>query len=577
VPQPEWEALEREVRDLSRRVAELERYASVAERAVTPAEPLPEPAAVPASPPALGETALVIAVIGRAFLGLAGAYLLRALTEAGTLPVPAGVAAGIAYAVGWLAWASRTPPARRLETAIHSLTAALVLSPLLWEATLHFHAIGTWTASAILLLFVVSGMAAAWRKNLLIVSTIATLAGLGTAAGLLLATHDVLPFTFLFLAAAEAVEISASLDHYLSERWVAAIAADLSVLLATWLVTNERGLPEAYAPIPHSWLLAAQVALLAIYLSSTIVRTLLCGFTFTGFETLQGAAAFAITVNGGLRLSTADHRIAPAIALFMLCCAAACYLVGFVLLERRGSRGRNFYTYSTFGILLALAGSRILLAGPAAAALWGTLALAGILAGGIFSSLTLEIHGGIYLLLALFGSGSIYAAAAFLLGSVVWPGDRAAALWLGAAAAAASYALSLRFAGRQKETWNTVAFRVVLAATSVWMFSGIAAGAFTGLYHFWFGINASHAYCATLRTGVVVVAALALAGAGSRWNRPELAALIYPAMLLAGYRLVAEDLRQDRKVALFLSLLIYGLALTLLPRLKKTRPEAAAS
>ena len=83
---------------------------------------------------------------------------------------------------------------------------------------------------------------------------------------MLIATHDVLPFTAVFLAAAAAVEISACLEHWLSERWLAATAADLSVLLATWLVTNERGLPEVYAPIPHSYLLAAQVALLA-YLS----------------------------------------------------------------------------------------------------------------------------------------------------------------------------------------------------------------------------------------------------------------------------------------------------------------------
>jgi len=35
-----------------------------------------------------------------------------------------------------------------------------------------------------------------------------------------------------------------------------------------------------------------QVLLLAIYLSSTIIRTLLRGFTFTAFETAQCALAF---------------------------------------------------------------------------------------------------------------------------------------------------------------------------------------------------------------------------------------------------------------------------------------------
>ena len=65
---------------------------------------------------------------------------------------------------------------------------------------------------------------------------------------------------------------------------------------------------------------------------------------------------------------------------FALACAAACYVVSFVVLERAG-RGRNFYTYSTFGILLVLAGSRILLAGVTASGAWSALALACIWAG----------------------------------------------------------------------------------------------------------------------------------------------------------------------------------------------------
>ena len=46
----------------------------------------------------------------------------------------------------------------------------------------------------------------------------------------------------------------------------------------------------------HAGLLGAQIALLAIYLSSTIVRTLLRGFTITWFETAQCAVAFLIAV-----------------------------------------------------------------------------------------------------------------------------------------------------------------------------------------------------------------------------------------------------------------------------------------
>src|ERR1035438_7655409 len=177
MPQPDWEELER-------RIARLERLAGVEE---APARVSPAPVTV-AAPPSVNPTAL-LPVLGRGLLGLAGAYLLRFLTESARIPPASGVAAGILYALFWLFWAARTPSANRLETAIHSLTSVLVLCPLLWEATLSFHAISTWAAAALLVGFVVFGLAVSWRKNLLIVATIVTLAGLATAAGLLIATH----------------------------------------------------------------------------------------------------------------------------------------------------------------------------------------------------------------------------------------------------------------------------------------------------------------------------------------------------------------------------------------------------
>ena len=396
-----------------------------------------------------------------------------------------------------------------------------------------------------------------WKSlALLIPATIGTLAGLGTAAALLMATHDVLPFTLLFLAIAAAVEASACLDHWLSERWLAGSAANLSVLLATWLVTNERGMPPGYAPISHAWLLAALVLLLAIYLSSTIVRTLLRGFTFTFFETAQCAFAVAITLNGCLRLSAEDPRIAPAIGALAAACAVACYVLTFVLREH----GRNFYTYSTFGILLAVAGTRILLPLDAVSVLWLVLAVACAWAGGFYGRATLQVHGAVYLLLALVCLGAFQEAAAALLGT-------SAAHWTaytgaGAATAALCYALC-------GPGW----LRLSLAAVLALLLAGLAAAALTYGYHALFGIGATHSYCATLRTCVLAGGALLLAWAGTRWRRVELSRLIYPVMLLAAYRLLTDDIHQERKAAAVISLLVYGAALMMLPRLARQRAE----
>jgi hypothetical protein len=539
--------LEREILKLARRVEAIEGRLGLIETPLIEAPGSAGPVGPGTAPGVDGPPAVGAGVpsellpnLGRALLGLAGAYLLRALVESETLPATGGIAIGILYALAWLVWAARTPAERRIEAALHSLTAVLVLSPLLWEATLRFHAVSAWGAGLILLLFTLFGLAVSWRKDLLIVATIATLAGLGTAAALLIATHDVLPFTFVFLVTAAAVEISACLDHWLSERWLAATAADLAVLLATWLVTNDRGLPESYAPIPHVWLMAAQVALLVIYLAGTIVRTLLRGRAFTAFETAQCVVAFAISVGGGLRLS-------PAMPWIALACGAACYVVSFAVLEKSGGSRRNFFTYSTFGILLVLAGSRIVLSGAAASAVWSALAIACVWAGAHFGRLTMQLHGGIYLLLALAGSGALQQAGESLLGG----GGAGVALLASAPAAM----LCCWFARRT----GSMVFRLALAAGVAWLAAGIAAGGLTAGYHAAFGASASHAYCAMMRTGTLAATALLLARFG-------LIRLGYPAMLLGAWRLATVDLHQEQKTALILSLLVYGAALMLMPR-----------
>ena len=582
MPQPEWDALVAQVHELQTRVARMEMAMGMSAHAMagpegTPAVPgFAGPALdTPEMPGILESPASLLPVLGRVLLGLAGAFLLRALTEAGTFSPRMGVAIGLVYAMFWLVWAARTPAARHLEAALHGLTSVLVLSPLLFEAVTSFHAISTWTAAALLLVFTLFGMAVSWRKDLLIVATFATLAGLGTSAALLLATHDVLPFTFLFLAIALAMEGSACLNHWLSERWLTATAADLSVLLATWLVTGERGLPEGYAAIPHAALLGALAALLGIYLASTIVRTLLRGFTFTWFETAQCALAFAISMGGGLQLTSHDARVAPALAILALVCAAACYLVSFLMLDRGGELGRNFHTYATFGFLLTVAGSRILLSGAAAAVAWSVLAVAAIWVGGVFLRLTLKLHGGIFLLLALSTSSALEQGAGLLLGSRTWPGGAPWAIWSGALTACLCYAIGTRHGAAVTPSWSSRTLRILVAGTAVLLVAGIAAGLLTSAYHAIFGAEATHAYCATLRTFVLSATALLLAWAGGRWERQEFGRLVYPVMALGAYRMIGVDLHQDRTAALFLSLLLYGGALILLPKLIRARATAA--
>jgi len=218
---------------------------------------------------------------------------------------------------------------------------------------------------------------------------------------------------------------------------------------------------------------------------------------------------------------------------------------------------------------LVVVGCRILLSDGSAAIAWFLLALACIGAGGFWTRLTLEVHGGVYLLLALMFSGALHQSARLLLGTDLWPESMPLALWTGAAMAGASYWLAKRFSRSMGESWTLRAFRVAMAASLVWLVAGIAAGSLTGTYHGLFGVAAGNPYCATLRTLAVVGVTLLLAAIGSRPNYRDFAQLVYPLMVLGGYRLLSDDLRQDRKTALFLSLLFYGATLIALPRLRR--------
>ena len=129
--------------------------------------------------------------------------------------------------------------------------------------------------------------------------------------------------------------------------------------------------------------------------------------------------------------------------------------------------------------------------------------------------------------------------------------------------------LAVRSAASGSGGWNFYAFQLATSALLLWVALGLAAGILTGVYHGVLGAAAGDPYCATLRTGTLTLAALLLAGAGCRPRFSHLGQLVYPLMLLGAYRLLVIDLHHDRKVALFLSLLLYGASLMLIPRLRR--------
>ena len=107
----------------------------------------------------------------------------------------------------------------------------------------------------------------------------------------------------------------------------------------------------------------------------------------------------------------------------------------------------------------------------------------------------------------------------------------------------------------------------IVAGALCWTLAGLAAG--------WLirpGTDAS--LVSTIRTALVAGVALGLAWMGSRWNLPELIWILYPWMIGGALKLLAEDFRQGGSKSLFVSLLLYGGTLAVLPNLIRRAERA---
>lgn len=560
--QPSIDELSRQVRKLEERVRVLEQRLGMAPEEWPAAEPAPQPGGIPESP--LAETAKAVPVVGRALLGLAGAYLLRALTEGGVLPVDAGVAAGIFYALCWLPLAARIAAAHRAAAAVHAATSMAILMPLLWEAMLRFHALSSWTVAGILAGVCVFGLAISWRGRLSGIEAITTLACLAAAAALLTVTRDLAPFTLALLAAAAAVEFSACFERALGLRWVAALFADGAALLLVYIVTRPAGFPEGYAPVARGLQMGVLGALLGIYLASTMVRTLWRGAVFTGFEAVQWFAAFLLSLGGALQIAHYAPAAVRAVSVFSLAASAVCYVISFAFLGE-GKHGRNFYMYSAFGLLLAVSGSSLLVSGTALAAVLSALALVCLWIGREAGRMTLKWHGTLYLLVAAAASGLWVWSTGRLLGAAGIREPLAPAAAIGACAAVLGYTLAFRSHRTGEWPWPRRLIVLLLAANCIWTLGGLAAEALASLSS---GLGFYPAlFRPTLRTAVLTGLSVAVAWTGVRSRRFELAWLVYPLMAVAAYKLVAQDFLQGQTLPLFAALFLYGGALVFLPRI----------
>jgi hypothetical protein len=514
-----------------------------------------------------------VSLVGRTLIVLGGAYLLRALTDSGLVPAPAGALAGLAYAVWWL-WrgnrAART--SERVSAAFHAVAALLIAYPLIWETTTRLDVFSASSGAALLVGFYAVGFAVTWRCNLAEIAWMNTLLAVTTALALFVATRDLVPCTLALLCFASATELRAYRRRWPGLRWPVALGLDAAALVMVSIVARPGGLPEGYAPVSLNMAFFIVAVLPVLYLSVIAIRTLVRGRGVTGFEIVQASLALAIGVGGALKLTETRDLNPSFIGLLVLLVGAAGYTAAFAFIDRSVGRGRNFYFYTSLAGVLTLLGTRLVLPDVVLTVTWISLALAALWLGGSYDRITLRFHGAAYLTASAVVSGLLPSVHDSL---VAHPGGTwRPATWVSIlVAAAVTVGYGLLAATRRKEPpWTALLPQAIVAGLLAWVCAGIGAMWLAGDLANAPGPDADYASLATSRTAVLCILAVLMAWAARKYSLRELRWLVYPLMVGEGMRLLLEDLRYGRPPTLFITLAFYGGALVATSSLMRKTP-----
>jgi hypothetical protein len=500
-----------------------------------------------------------VTVPGIAVLGIAGAYLLRAISESGSVPHLPVLAIAILYAWMWLVWAARIHAKSRFASATYGIASALIFCPLLWEATVRFQVLSPAVTAVSLVVFVVLAIILAWRQDLQVIPWVAILPAVATAIALIIATRELAPFTVALLAVALATELAACLGHRLSLRAIPAIAADFAVWLLIDLMTSPGGAPPGYSPIGATTLTALCLALLAIYGASIGFRSFALRQGFTVFEIVQGVAAFVLATWGVLRAS--QGNAAPALGVFCFLVAAVCYW-GALSRFAPEAGARNRRVCATYAAVLLLAGSFMLFSADVQVLFFSVAAVVAAFLYFRTGKLTLGMQASFCLAAAAMDSPFLSYAENALAGTV--PANRDWRVWVVAVSALLCYTIGSQVSEDRRQR------RLLWVIPAV--MSGFAVAALAVVAIAWLAsgrVEVSASRLSVVRTVVTCLLALALGWLGSRSRRVELVWVAYATVALGALKLLVEDLRFGNAASLVISLLCYGLILILIPKLTR--------
>jgi hypothetical protein len=552
-------ALEEQVTQLSERVGHLEERL-----AALPPLPPAWPEGEPHLPvPSTGaEMSRWVTLLGRSCVVLGGAFLIRALTEGGTLSGGVGVALGILFAATSVFFAHRAGASgRTLSAGFHGVTAAAIAYPLVLEATARLGAMSSWVAAVTLVGFTGLLLMVAWRDRVGWLAWIGVLSCLLTTVALLRVTPARMELVAVLLVLAATTFWLGDRPRWGGLRWLPAVVLDLVVLRAV------------LTPTPP--LLVYSLALAGLSLALVLSRTAALERPVEAFEVFQILSGLGIGLAGALRASAQAGRGSGAVAVAVLAVSLlAAFFAGWVV-PRRGKRDLDFLFYGTLSLGLLSIGVGLLTSPNVRGVLWSILALLTALLGRRRHPLTLWSLAALLAVGAALSTGLIREVGRALVGGeTIQLAMSPASIVLGLVVL--TYLVTVPPLPSLADLPDRSATRLPAAALLLLASAGLATLVLQACRPF----TADPARMATARTLVAVALALALVLMRRRMANPELTWISNLALALGGVELVVRGLPSGRPLSLLVSFVLYGAALLLIPRLApaaRTNPSGGAS
>ncbi len=504
-------------------------------------------------------------MLGRAMLGIAGAFLLRALEEWGALPRPLVAAAAIAYAILWLVAAARVRDERWPASTTYACTSALILAPMLWELTLSFHVLPAVAAAAVLAGFAAVASSLAGRRTSVL--AVAHTSAAAVALALAISTHTLEPFLAALLLMTALGEYAALRGRATGVRVLVAAAADVGLWFLIFIYMSPPGARADYPALGADALMAPGLALFAIVAAGVVWNTLALRKPITVYEALQTTIAFLLAASGLLAFAPP----AGAMVLGLACMALAAVGYTALLLGACGAAGRRTErVYGAWSAALLLAGGWLCLPAQGLGAWLSVAAIAAALTGARLRRPALEWHAMAFLTAAAAASGLPGYAFRALAGTPA--GTPGWSVYLVAAAAVCCYVAARPRPGARPAR---LALRVISAVVALAVLAALTTAGLAGLMALWRTPEAHH--LAFIRTLTLCAAALALAYGGAHWRRVELTRLGYALLVLVAVKLVLEDLRHGHLEFVAASTFVFALTLFAVPWLARIGPGAPDS